>query len=203
MSKLFVFEGPDGVGKSSISQRVHDALLARDLKSNLLTFPGRAEGTLGHLVYRLHHNATEFGIASIDPSALQILHIAAHVDAIRQVISPLVLDGQIVILDRFWWSTLAYGVANGVNEDELWAMIEVELRAWPILPAAVFLVTREKPIRKELDEKKWLDVVQAYDRLAGRELSSYPVVRLPNEDKVEKAISQAEEFILSSMQVAQ
>lgn len=203
MTKLFVFEGPDGVGKSSISQRVHDALLARGHQSNLLTFPGRAEGTLGHLVYKLHHNATEFGIASIDPSALQILHIAAHVDAIRQVISPLVLNGEIVILDRFWWSTLAYGVANGVKEDELWAMIEVELRAWPILPAAVFLVTREKPIRKELEEKKWLDVVRAYDELEGRELVRYPVVRLSNEDKIEQAIAQAEEYILSSMQVAQ
>lgn len=203
MSKLYVFEGPDGVGKSSISQRVHDALLARGLQSNLLTFPGRAEGTLGHLVYKLHHNATEFGIANIDPSALQILHIAAHVDAIRQVISPLVLNGQIVILDRFWWSTLAYGVANGVNENELWAMIEVELRAWPIAPTAVFLVTREKPVRKELEEKEWLDVVQAYNELAGREQARYPVVKLSNEDKIEHAIAQAEEYILSGIRVAQ
>src|SRR5439155_12811025 len=91
-----------------------------------VSFPGREIGTLGKLVYEIHHDAAKAGVKAIDPTSLQLLHIAAHIDAIEARILPALKQGRHVVLDRFWWSTLVYGIVNGANKRSLKAMIEVE-----------------------------------------------------------------------------
>ena len=85
---------------------------------------------MGRLVYDLHHDADDLGLGEINPTSLQILHIAAHVDAIEERILPALRTGAWVVLDRFWWSTWVYGLAFGVPENSLETMIELELLHW-------------------------------------------------------------------------
>ena len=112
----------------------------------------------GKLVYELHHEPSSHGVSVISPSSLQLLHIAAHVDAIENRIAPVLREGKTVVLDRFWWSTQVYGMVSGVPRPVLDGMIEIELAAWnPIRPTCLFLITRQLPLRPEPADlwKRW------------------------------------------------
>src|SRR5260370_13786931 len=112
--QLVVFEGPDGVGKSELALRFKTWLLEHGFAAELLSFPGKEEGTLGKLVYDLHLHPERFHLTALTPASLQAMHIAAHLDAIERRIVPSLKLGRIVVLDRFWWSTFVYGIASGV-----------------------------------------------------------------------------------------
>lgn len=99
---LIVFEGPDGVGKSAIATAVRDVLQQEGHQQvSVLAFPGNEAGTLGNHVYLVHHDPGRFGIRVLSPTSLQLLHVAAHVDAIEREIRPRIDQGALVFLDRF------------------------------------------------------------------------------------------------------
>jgi dTMP kinase len=81
--KLFVFEGPDNVGKTTLSQALANYLNNHNIESDYIAFPGKEGGGLGKYVYDLHHDLQTSGIESITPTSLQVLHIAAHIDLIQ------------------------------------------------------------------------------------------------------------------------
>lgn len=98
--KLFVFEGPDGVGKTTLSKTFSDYLNATGIQCDYLSFPGRETGSLGRHIYELHHDPNRFGIKAVDPASLQLLHIAAHIDLIGQCILPKLAAGRYVVNRR-------------------------------------------------------------------------------------------------------
>lgn len=186
---LFIFEGPDGVGKSELAKRSYE-FLKKSQRCELLTFPGREPGTLGQLVYALHHGPTTVGVNEISASALQAAHVAAHIDAIEKKIIPALADGVTVILDRYWWSTKVYGAVGGANESVIEKLIEAELAAWKgIKPTAAFLIRRTAPLRSEplSDWRRWRD---SYGELSDVEALSYPVRVVDNDNKIEDALDQ-------------
>lgn len=185
MSRLIVFEGPDGVGKSTLARWFANHLLESGKDSVLLSFPGRETGTLGHHVYELHHDPTRFGIDRLAPASLQLLHVAAHVDAIELRIKPLLASGTTVVLDRFWWSTYVYGLVGGVSRDILDGMITLERSVWaPIQPDRLLYVSRQYPLRAE-PQDLWPRWRVAYEELARREAELYPIVTIANEESIE------------------
>lgn len=155
--KMFVFEGADGVGKSSVVDGVVRKLSEVGQQVESLAFPGNKVGTLGGLVYDIHHPENQkLSLVKPSPAALQTLHIAAHIDAIERIIRPAVENGQIVFLDRFWWSTIVYGIVDGVSEEVLDLLVRAEREVWEdLMPNQLFLIDREKPLREEPKEK-WL-----------------------------------------------
>ncbi len=169
--KLFVFEGPDGVGKTTVVQAVAKELRARTIPCECLAFPGREDGTVGQLIYRLHHNPGAVGLtSSVSPLALQALHVAAHVDSIDTRIRPALLAARCVLLDRFWWSTWVYGRVAGIPAKPLEAMIDFERLVWgAIQPAAVFVVSRRTAGEPALTAE--------YKRLAARERKRSACIR--------------------------
>jgi thymidylate kinase len=107
--QLLIFEGPDGTGKTTLSHRLVEWLTSQGHHARYVSSPGRIEGSLGELVYNLHHSPEGYGLRSITPAAKQLLHVAAHIDALHSTIIPALESGEIVVMDRFWWSTVAYG----------------------------------------------------------------------------------------------
>lgn len=186
--KLYVFEGPDGVGKSVLSRRFAVLLESRGVSTQLLTFPGKEEGTLGKIVYELHHDPKRFGIRGVSASSIQLLHIAAHLDAIERAILPALGAGITVVLDRFWWSTKVYGLASGMSHKTLDAMIAVELAAWGIVkPTGIFLITRDMPLRPE-PERLWQKWKELYQELAAEQQHASPVAVIENSGSLESTL---------------
>ena len=108
-----------------------------------LSFPGKEEGTIGHLVYEVHHEPASFGLNSIAEISRQALHIAAHLDEIERRILPALQQGRWVVLDRFWWSTWVYGRAASVENSTLDALIQAERLHWrDVKPDALFVIDR-------------------------------------------------------------
>jgi thymidylate kinase len=197
--RLIVFEGPDGVGKSTISAEFVRELSAQGQRAELLTFPGREAGTLGHLVYGIHHEAERFGVRSVTAAAKQTLHIAAHLDAIERLILPTLRKGTTVVLDRFWWSTLVYGIVGGTDRKILEALIGVERLLWgSVLPDVVLLLRRDAPIDRDEPLPRWLSLRDEYDRLAKQERSVYPVAVVENAGTLSETLAQVRHVLESS-----
>ena len=193
MGKLIVFEGPDGVGKSTLAEQLTDRLRATGVACQRLAFPGRQPGSLGRLVYDLHHDTRGLGLSEVNPTSLQLLHIAAHVDAIEGHILPVLRAGTWIVLDRFWWSTWVYGAAYGVPERSLEAMIELERLHWgQIKPDVLFLVGRDSRTPDDGD-----GLQERYRELANREQLHSRVVALHNDSSVEDALDAVWEEITS------
>ncbi|MBP7677875.1 MAG: hypothetical protein KBB14_16300, partial [Thermoanaerobaculia bacterium] len=197
-----MFEGPDGVGKSTIAAEF-TRRLSQDRPAVLLSFPGREPGTLGHHVYKLHHAPARFGVERLSAASLQLLHIAAHLDAIEARIAPLLEAGTTVVLDRYWWSTWVYGVVGGARRDVLEQAIALERSQWAQNePAAVFLITRAEPFRAETSPGTWTQLVAEYSLLAAREAARTRVLELRNDGALESAVTRALEIAGSDRRTA-
>jgi len=180
---LFIFEGPDGVGKTTLVQSTCDLLRENNIPLLSLSFPGKTPGTLGYLIDRVHHSPTELEVKQITPLAVQALHIAAHLDAIETRIKPALSDGITVLLDRTWWSTLVYGKVTKVNEAVLRKLIEAEELCWgEVTPTTVFLVQRASAFRAEHNGETFDALSRLYEEVASSQELRHPVVRIFNDD---------------------
>jgi thymidylate kinase len=138
-------------------------------------------------------------VPTIDPCSLQLLHVAAHVDAIESQIKPALGDGEWVVLDRYWWSTYVYGLDTGIRESQLRLMINVETNAWEtVKPDIIFLVDSDNPLRDdEANSVAWQRKRRAYKRLADEDIKQR-CVRLEtgkNTYVKDRALSQIRESI--------
>ena len=185
--KIIVFEGVDGVGKSTLARRLVGRLKESRIPSEYVAFPGREPGTIGHVVYEIHHDPGIFGVEELSAASLQALHIAAHLDAIERRIIPALNDGTWVILDRFWWSTWVYGRVSGANRSVLDAMIGVERMQWNgTQPDVLFLIDRSDTDTSQDGEEHR----SAYRKLYAAERGSYPVRVVQNDGPVAGTMSE-------------
>ena len=184
--QLIVFEGPDGVGKSTLAQALTRKLTEAGLPSEYLALPGNEMGTIGRLVYDIHHNPAVYGLGKLTPGSLQALHIAAHLDAIERRILPAINRGSWVILDRFWWSTWVYGHMSAVDGATLDALIQAEQFQWDgIKPTALFLIDR--PSGSPSDDIR-IQLRERYHALAKREQGLYPIRLIANDAAVDESL---------------
>lgn len=174
--QLLIFEGPDGTGKTTLSHRLVEWLKAHGRAARYVGAPGRVAGTLGEHVYQLHHSPERFGLQTIYPPSLQLLHVAAHIDALHTTIIPALDSGETVVLDRFWWSTVAYGKVAGIDSEQLKLIIDLELHHWDERrPTAVFLLEQSMPARNEHSSEVQMRLGEAYAALEASEGHKYPV----------------------------
>ncbi len=189
--KLIFIEGPDGVGKTTTIDNLKAKLELRPELYEFLSFPGKAVGTLGNLVYEIHHDPLKFGVSEMSGLSKQALHIAAHLDAIERIIGPKLDMGTNIVLDRFWWSTLVYGRASGANPNALVGLVEAEKTLWGARkPALAILLDRDAPIERDDKLSEWLKLRAAYRALAEEERLSYPVCIIENATSHDDAVSQ-------------
>ena len=127
---LITFEGPDKAGKSTQLKLLAESLRNRSYKVTETREPG---GTpLGEEIRRL---VLQFKHESIADEAELLLFGASRAQLVRKLIEPELLQGNIVLCDRFADSTTAYqGEARGLNLDFIRAMHEFSLGGrWPDL----------------------------------------------------------------------
>jgi len=187
-AQLLIFEGPDGSGKTTLSLRLVEWLTSQRQRARYVSFPGRVDGSLGGLVYDIHHRPEQYGLHGLDPAAQQLLHVAAHIDTLQKTIIPALEFGEIVVMDRFWWSTIAYGKVSGIDNEPLKLMIDLELYYWShFRPTAVFLLKRAKPGRNEHSPQIHGLIAEAYSNLEKSECGKYPIHSVPITDSVDES----------------
>lgn len=200
--RLFIFEGPDGVGKTTLSKQLVDWLATHGVKSRYISFPGHQRGTLGQLVYDIHHVPKKFGLAKVDPTARQLLHVAAHIDLLHREIGPALERGETVVMDRYWWSTVVYGRLSLVDERSIKLMIELELVHWAkFSPAVIFLLHRDVAGRPEQPAEEYHRLQVAYSELAAEQESACTVVKIATEGPVHETLPQMLRFVEQDVEV--
>ena len=110
MAGLFIaFEGGEGAGKTTQSQLLADRLADLEVPCLLVREPGGTE--LGEYLRGYLKSARP-----LSREAELLLFEAARVELVTSQILPALADGQVVIADRFYGSTIAYqGYGRGLD----------------------------------------------------------------------------------------
>lgn len=170
MQDIYIFEGIDNVGKTTVIQRLKEKIdMLTEYNCISLAFPGNEPSTLGSLVYDIHHHQKKYFDSPVNQTSLQLLHIASHIDLIQRRLLNFKSPCGIILLDRFWWSTYAYGLAGELDEDIVKAIISPELLYWKNIDIKrVFLLERENRER-DYEIEKDTKIVNIYRELARKE----------------------------------
>ncbi|OIR13698.1 MAG: dTMP kinase [Marine Group III euryarchaeote CG-Epi6] len=105
---LINLEGIDGCGKSTQSQLLMDEFEKNDEKTILLKEP--TNGKYGRKLWEMLSGKIEATTEEI--LELFVMDRKEHVD---QKINPALNEGKIVLMDRYYYSTMAYQAAAGID----------------------------------------------------------------------------------------
>jgi dTMP kinase len=110
MMKLFVIEGVDGAGKSTQIKLLKDFFSEKGYNCEYLHFPRTETPFFGELIARFLRG--EFGsLNNVDPYLVAMLYAGDRKDA-SKMISNWLSEGNIVLLDRYTYSNIAYQCAK-------------------------------------------------------------------------------------------
>jgi dTMP kinase len=137
--RLIAIEGIDGTGKSTLAAALGEALCARGVAVVVGSEP--TKGEYGLKVRALASGGRE-GVTAEEEAELFLRDREEHV---RGIIGPGLAMGRTVILDRYYFSTIAYQGARGVD---CGAVERANLR---IAPPPDLLVILELPVAEALE----------------------------------------------------
>jgi dTMP kinase len=149
-SALFVtFEGPEGGGKSTQLLLLQERLQSRGLRVVVTREPG---GTpTGESIRRM---LLDQGPVELDPPTEAFLFMAARTELVNRVIRPSLLEGEVVLCDRFADATRAYqGYGSGIDLALLDDMIH--LATGGLVPDVTILL--DLPVRVGLERRATAD----------------------------------------------
>src|SRR4026208_1062411 len=117
---FITLEGPEGSGKTS-----HIPLLVGYLREKGHTvFPTREPGgtSIGEQIREVIHDLKN---VEMHPRAETLLYQAARAEIVEQVIKPRLADGEVLISDRYYDSTIAYqGYGHQQDLDQVRALVK-------------------------------------------------------------------------------
>jgi len=117
MGALIALEGIDGSGKSTQARVLRDALEARGVAAVVFREPGDSEP--GERLRELFAHGR-----SVSPEKEMHLFIEDRRIDVRDNILPALAAGTTVVMDRYYFSTMAYQGALGIDPEEIRAVNE-------------------------------------------------------------------------------
>ncbi|WP_371377433.1 dTMP kinase [Sporomusa aerivorans] len=167
---IYVFEGIDNVGKTTIIQALQEKICKEiGYDCTTIAFPGNEARTLGALVYDVHHHENKYFDFPINNASLQLLHVAAHIDLIQRKLIEEYSSSKIILMDRFWWSTYAYGLAGRLERDVVHAILAPELVYWEKININKIFLLERKDRKIDYETNKDILIRKNYSDLAKRE----------------------------------
>lgn len=119
--KLFVVEGVDGSGKSTQIKLLNDYFTQKGHRCEYLHFPRTDAPYFGELIARFLRG--EFGsLNEVDPWLVAMLYAGDRKDA-SELISGWLKKGNMVLLDRYTYSNIAYQCAKLRDPEEQKALM--------------------------------------------------------------------------------
>ncbi len=176
MKPLFItFEGPDGSGKTTISQAVYHKLIENGIDAVYTREPGGID-----IAEQIRSVILDPKNTAMDKKTEALLYAASRRQHLVEKVLPALEKGQVVVCDRFIDSSLAYqGVGRQIGIDSVYAINEFAIEGhFP--DATIFL---------KLDAKDGLDRISTRtfkDRLDQEDLSFHTLVAKGYELVLEK-----------------
>jgi dTMP kinase len=109
---FIAFEGIDGSGKTTQAQRLFETIRSRGIRCELTSEP--TDGPIGRMI----RSALKKEI-KLDNRTIQLLFCADRSHHVNSLIEPKTKQGVQVITDRYFFSTIAYGAAGGIDREWL------------------------------------------------------------------------------------
>jgi dTMP kinase len=134
---LIAIEGIDGAGKTTQVNLIANAL--RDIGETVVTSKEPTDGKWGKLI----RESAQKGRLPVDLELEYLIN--DRIEHVRTLITPTLNDGNIVVLDRYFYSTIAYQGIRGINTIEL---IKKMHQIAPI-PDVVFLIDTDPKLAIE------------------------------------------------------
>ncbi len=168
---FIVLDGPDGSGTSTHATQVVKTLGNAGKKALLTAEP--TNGPVGKLIRTLIRAKKP-----LDHHCLQLLFCADRAQHMAEVIQPALQQGRIVVCDRYVPSTLAYGLAGGLDRGWL-KLITTEFRRadltiflLPPFPVSFERVEARKGARDAFEQRQFQqEVHRHYKRLSEEDIS--------------------------------
>ncbi|HCS47594.1 MAG TPA: dTMP kinase [Candidatus Aminicenantes bacterium] len=129
---LIVLEGIDGAGKSTQARRLLRRLKA--LGYEAVSFREPTRGKWGRAIKRMAKTA-----GSLTPEEELKLFVKDRQENVRRNIRPALSGKKLVILDRYYFSTIAYQGAKGIDPDHIRRLNE----RFAVKPDLVFILDIE------------------------------------------------------------
>ena len=207
-----VFEGIDGSGKTTISNRVAERLRALGASVKHLRAEGKFASSVSNAIRELGRDARNL---ELDPKTEFFLYVARDVQLIEENLKPALTENDVVLADRFLFTADVLGrsgrglpaeftepvlkAARGGLAPDLVVLVDVD----PVLARArrkshkIAAADRRPPSRKGLSGVGLQHRLrQGYLELARREPECWVV--LDNEDSLEDAIARVVELVQSA-----
>jgi len=143
LGKFIVIEGIDGSGQSTQVSLLRDFFIEKGLQVVLTKEPTQ-DSEAGRKIKKILTEKIE-----TDPLELQKLYAQDREEHLENIIIPALKQGKIVISDRYFFSTFAYGTAHGANLEEL-----IKLNDNFFYPDLTFLLKVDPKICIERIEKR-------------------------------------------------
>lgn len=168
LGKFIVFEGLDGSGQSTQAGLLKDYLLEEG-KEVILTKEPTFDSDAGKKIKEILSEKD-----AIHPGELQKLFTEDRKEHLENLIVPALEVGKIVISDRYFFSTFAYGVSDGLNLEEL-----IKMNNNFLLPdITIFLKVRPKVCIERIEKRgEQIKLFEKNEKL-GRVWQTYEI--LPN-----------------------
>jgi len=195
--KFIVIEGLDGSGQSTQAGLLKDFLIKKSYQV-ILTKEPTLDSEAGKRIRETLDKKFE-----TEPSKLQELFAQDRKKHLENVIIPALKEGKIVISDRYFFSSFAYGASSGVNLDWL-----IKINNEFLLPDLTFILKVKPEVcleriekrnlkRTFFEEKEKLEKVwQNYQVLPARFENVYMI---EGEKPKEAVFSQIKEIALSQI----
>lgn len=156
--RLIAFEGLDGVGKTTQARLLAENLARLGLPVVLTREP--TAGVFGQAIRRL----SQQGRGGLAPAEELALFLADRREHVEKVIRPALAAGQIVITDRYYYSSMAYQGALGLDPRDIEAQ-HADFAPPPDLVILLELTPAERLDRLRQRGKK-IDAFEEQDYLA-------------------------------------
>lgn len=107
--KLFVFEGPDGSGKTTMMRAVYSQLKKRGVQDIFCEKEPTGKTEASSKIYKILGNQSEYDITSEETSTrLRDLYHEDREFHIKYMLKPALCANENILLDRYWHSTAVY-----------------------------------------------------------------------------------------------
>jgi len=195
--KFIVFEGLDGSGQSTQASLLKDFLIKEKIDVVLTKEPTLTSSAGQKIKEILDEKST------ISPEQLQLLFTEDRREHLEKVIIPALKMGQYVISDRYFFSTFAYGTAEGLDLEWL-----IKINNDFLLPDLTFLLKVRPEICLERIQKRGLGIKlfekkeklsrvwQVYEILPQRFQNIYLV---DGEKSIEEVFKEIKEIVISQI----